>query len=144
MRRVEEGPLRDKIGGSLEKFRESVRSPFIDGEEFLARSQASFDGGGLTFASWKPGFLYLTPTRLLFYQGDNQLLKVPLAGIKGVAVITGRWVSKRTCEQLQVNRETEKGIRSLHVRIEALEKWKGLIEEGPRRRESEGVRPQQE
>ena len=121
--------MRDRIGSSLEQFRASIRSPFIDGENFVARTQASFDGGNLMFASWKPGFLYLTPTRLLFYQGDNQLFEMPLASIKRVQIITARWVSKKTCEQLELRKETEKGVRTFRLRIEALQRWKGLIEE---------------
>ena len=121
--------MRGIIGSSLEQFRESMRSPIIDGERFLARTQASFDAGGRMFASWKPGFLYLTPTRILFYQGENQLFALPLASIKGVEVVTARWVSKKTCEQLQLRRETEKGARTVRLRIEALEKWKGLVEQ---------------
>ena len=121
--------MRGIIGSALEKFRESVRSPLIDGEKFLARTQASLDGGNRMFASWKPGFLYLTPTRLLFYQGDNQLFELPLAGMKGVELITARWVSKKTCEQLQLRTETEKGAGTVRLRIEALERWKGLIEQ---------------
>jgi len=121
--------LRSRIGSSLEKFRESIRSPFIDGERFAARTQASLDGGNLMHASWKPGFLYLTPTRLLFYQGDNQLFELPLASIKGVEVVTARWVSKKTCEQLELRKKTEKGTRIIRLRIEALQRWKGLIEE---------------
>ena len=121
--------MRDRIGSSLEQFRASIRPPVIDGEKFVARTQASFDGGNLMFASWKPGSLYLTPTRLLFYQGDNQLFELPLADIKGVAVVTARWVSKKTCEQLELRKETEKGVRKFRLRIEALQKWKRLIEE---------------
>ena len=99
--------MRGIIGSSLEKFRESIRSPVVDGEEFVARSQASFDGGNLMFASWKPGFLYLTPTRLLFYQGENKLFEVSLGSIKGIGVIERRWVSKKTCPQLCLRIEME-------------------------------------
>ena len=121
--------MRGIIGSSLEKFRESICPPLIDGEKFLARTQACFDGGTLMFASWKPGLLYLTPTRLLFYQGDNQLFEFPRAGIKRAAVVTARWVSKKTCEQLELHVATAKGARTVRLRIEALEKWKELIKE---------------
>ena len=123
--------MRDKIGSALEKHRESLRSPVIDGEKFVARCQASFDGGNLMFASWKPGFLYLTPTRLLFYQGDNQLLEIPLVSVRHVGIVQGRWVSKKTCDQLALTKETPRGTRTIHLRIDPLqqlEKWHGLIE----------------
>ena len=121
--------MRDRIGSSLEKFRESIRSPFIDSERIVARTQACFDAGNLAFASWRPGVLYLTPTRLLFYQGDNPLFRLPLNTVKDIKVVERRWVSKRTCQQLELRTEREKGARTVHLRIEPLEKWNEWIEQ---------------
>ena len=128
--------MRGRIGSSLEQYRASIRPSDIDGERCHARAQASFDAGNLMFACWKPGFLYVTPTRLLFYQGENQLLEVPLADIGGVAIVTARWVSKKTCEQLELRKKTPKGLRIIRLRIEALHQWKALIEERLSTRES--------
>ena len=121
--------MRGIIGSSLEKFRESIRSPFIDGERTVARTQASVDAGNLVFALWKPGILYLTQTRLLFYQGDNPFFRLLLSTIEEIKVVERRWVSKKTCQQLELRTEPKKGARTIHLRIEPLERWNEWLEQ---------------
>ena len=122
-------PVPGKIESGLEAFRRTVAPPVIDGERYLARRQASYDGGNAMFASWKPGYLLLTPTRLLFYQGETKLFEVALASVRSVEIITRRWLSRRDCEQLVVTHQTRRGPRSVCMRTEDLERWRESIQE---------------
>jgi len=120
--------MRGILKSSLEKYRESLGPPVIDGERHIQHQQASLDGGNKMFASWKPGYLYLTATRLLFYQGSNKLLELPTASIRGVGIVEGRWVSKKTCPQLAVRRATARGESIIHLRVDDLEAWRDRLQ----------------
>lgn len=120
--------MRGIIKSSLERHRESLGPPVIDGERYVIRQQASLDRGNNMFASWKPGYLHLTATRLLFYQGENKLLELAAEAIRGVEIVERRWVSKKTCPQLAVRRETAAGERDIHLRIENVEAWRDRVQ----------------
>ena len=120
--------MRGILRSALEKHRESLGPPVIDGERYLRREQASWDGGNKMFPSWKPGYLYLCPTRLLFYQGPNKLWEVPIAVIRGVGIVERRWISKKTCPQLAVRRATDQGESTIHLRIEDIESWRDRLQ----------------
>lgn len=122
-------PVPGNIESGLEAFRRTVAPPVIDGEHYLAHRQASYDGGSTMFACWKPGYLFLTATRLLFYQGESQLFEVALADVQSVEILTRRWLSRRDCEQLVVTYQTRRGPRSVCLRTENLEKWRESIQE---------------
>ena len=113
--------MRGILRSALEKHRESLGPPVIDGERYTRREQASWDGGNKMFPSWKPGYLYLCPTRLLFYQGPNKLWELPAEAVLGVEIVERRWVSKKTCPQLAVRWATEQGESTYYLRIEDIE-----------------------
>lgn len=120
--------MRGILKSALERHRESLGPPVIDGERYTRREQASWDGGNKMFPSWKPGYLYLCPTRLLFYQGANKLWEVPIAVIRGAGIVERRWISKKTCPQLAVQRATAGGERAFHLRIEDIEIWQDRLQ----------------
>ena len=119
--------MRGIIRSSLEKHRESLGPPVIDGETYLVFQQASLDGGNNMFASWKPGYLYLTATRLLFYQGPNKLFELPTGKVRGAEIVERRWISKKTCPQLAVRQETPRGESTIHLRVDDLEGWRDRL-----------------
>lgn len=121
-------PVRGIIRSSLERHRESLGPPVIDGEKYLVYQQASLDGGNNMFASWKPGYLYLTATRLLFYQGPNKLFELPTASVRGADIVERRWISKKTCPQLAVRQETPRGESTVHLRIDDIEVWRDRLQ----------------
>jgi len=116
------------IESALEAYRRTIAPPVIDGERYLKRRQASYDGGNAMFACWKPGYLLLTPTRLLFYQGESQLFEVALASVQSVEVLTRRWLTRKSCEQLVVTYQTRRGPRSVCLRTEDLKEWRECIQ----------------
>lgn len=78
-------------------------------------------------ACWKPGYLYLTATRVLFYQGPNKLFELPTARIRSVGIVERRWVSRKTCPQLAVRQASSRGESTIHLRTEDLEAWRGRL-----------------
>lgn len=119
--------MRGILKSALERHRESLGPPVIDGERHLRREQASWDGGNKMFPSWKPGHLYLCPTRLLFYQGSNKSWELPAEAVLGVEIVERRWVSRKTCPQLAVRRATEQGESTIHLRVDGLEVWRDRL-----------------
>ncbi len=66
------------IRSALDMVREQRLPAEIEGQKVLARGQAAYDAGSISRSSWKMGFLYLTGAGLMFAQGGNTLLNVPL------------------------------------------------------------------
>ncbi len=120
--------MRGILKSALERHRESLGPPVIDGERYTRREQASWDGGNKMFPSWKPGYLYQAPTRLLFYQGPNKLWELPAEAVLGVEIVERRWISKKTCPQLAVRRATAHGESTIHLRIDDLESWRDRLQ----------------
>ncbi len=118
-----------KIESGLERQRQWEAPSSIDGEEVLKFGQANYDGGTRFKSTWKPGFLYLTENRALFFQGANRVVDIPVVELESIAIVTREWIPGRTAEQLCLIQRSRNVKRTFHMRMTKPEGWKDALEE---------------
>ena len=118
-----------KIESGLERQRQSEAPSSIDGEEVRKFGQANYDGGTRFKSTWKPGFLYLTENRALFFQGANRVVDIPVIELENITVVERDWIPGRTAEQLCLIQRSRNVKRTFHMRMTRPEGWKDALEE---------------
>ncbi|MFZ6016850.1 MAG: hypothetical protein ACOYU0_04395 [Nitrospirota bacterium] len=121
-----------KIRSGLDMVR-NLRAPStIEGEKVLAHGQAAYDAGGISRSSWKMGFLYLTPIKLIFTQGENRLFEIPLCSLNEIQIVSRNWVPGKLVQQLCLIKELEGGKRTFYLYVKESGKWLEAIETAKR------------
>lgn len=117
-----------KILSGLEKQRELAAPSSIGGEKVLKFGQGAYDGGTPFKSVWKPGYLYLTDRRLLFFQGDNKIADISLSSLKRIMIVERKWIPAKVVSQLCLIEENERRRRVHYISIKRLEQWKGIVQ----------------
>lgn len=118
-----------KIKSGLDKHRESKAPSLIEGEKVLTFAQAAYDGGSPFKSIWKPGYLYLTKSRLFFFQGSKEVFKIPLNCLKKIMVIERDWIPGRIVEQLFLTEENNQRKKVFYIHLKKPHYWKETIED---------------
>ncbi len=118
-----------RIESGLERQRQWEAPSSIDGEEVLKFGQANYDGGTRFKSTWKPGFLYLTENRAIFFQGANRVVDIPVIELESITIVTRDWIPGRTAEQLCLIQRSRNVKRTFHMRMTKPEEWKDGLEE---------------
>ncbi|MDA2929109.1 hypothetical protein MYX84_04020 [Acidobacteria bacterium AH-259-O06] len=118
----------NKIQSALDGVRRLNMPKSIDGEPVIDGRQAAFDGGSVFRSSWKMGQLYLTKSRLLFYQGQNQIRDVQLSAIKDINVLERDWVPGRKTVQLCLIEQRGERTRKSFFSFDDADLWRDRIE----------------
>ena len=117
-----------RIISGLEQQRQREAASSIDGERVRRFGQASFDGGTAFKSMWKPGVLYLTEQRLLFFQGSRRLVDVAIADLKQITVVRRNWVPGRTVDQICLMEQNTKRKRTFYMYLANPQPWKDALD----------------
>ncbi len=118
-----------RIESGLQAQRRWEAPSSIDGEEVRKFEQANYDGGTKFKSTWKPGYLYLTENRALFFQGANRVVDIPIIELESITIVTRDWIPGRTAEQLCLIQRSRNVKRTFHMRMTKPEEWKDGLEE---------------
>ncbi len=116
------------VRSGLDLVRELKAPSAIAGEKVLAHSQAAYDAGSISRSWWKLGFLYLTATRLIFTQGDNKLLEIPLNSLSELQIVSRNWIPGKVVQQLRLIKESDGKKSIFYLSVEKPLKWMRTIE----------------
>lgn len=114
----------------LDFTRERELRRMLGEEEILMGCQASTQGTPYTIKtsvnpSWKLGKLFLTPRRLFFLQGNDELFEIPIGKIERVYTVERRWLGKKTTEQLCL---VLRRRNPFYIAVTNAQNWKEAIE----------------
>jgi len=116
------------IRSGLEMHRDLKAPKEIDGENVLMHDQGAYDASSLARSTWKMGFLYLTKNKMVFFQGQNRILEIPLKSLSKIAVVDRNWIPGKLIEQLLLTREEDGIKRTFQFSVRNTNQWKGAIE----------------
>lgn len=111
------------IRSALDMVREQRLPAEIEGQKVLARGQAAYDAGSISRSSWKMGFLYLTGAGLMFAQGGNTLLNVPLDSLSGLQVVGRNWVPGKLVQQLRLVKKLDGQKSTFYFSVKEPGEW---------------------
>ncbi len=118
-----------RIGSAIDQIRDQKAIRWIDGEKVLRHGQAAYDGGTALHSSWKMGRLYLTPGKMVFFQGGNQLFTISVGALHQVELLERDWVRGRPVEQLSLSFKMGRGTRKIYLRMDDPLLWKKALDE---------------
>ncbi|MFQ5840864.1 MAG: hypothetical protein ACE5I8_00390 [Thermodesulfobacteriota bacterium] len=116
----------------MEQQRELTAPSAIEGEKIHRFGQAAFDGGSPFKSVWKPGYLYLTGKRLLFFQGERKVVEIFLRMIRGVTVIRRNFIPAKVVDQLCLIEQNGKRKRAYYFFMKKPQPWMDAVEKLPR------------
>lgn len=115
---------------ALEATRRKQEEGMIGDATILMRDQASTQGTPYRIRtsvnpSWKLGKLYLSPDRIFFTQGHDELFHIPIDKIERVYIEQRKWLGRKVTAQLGI---VMKGHKPFYIAVDGPQAWKQTIE----------------